>query len=470
MLRKQAKVFKTLNITVDIIITGLSLLLAIYLVYIINNALDKHASFNVYNLTLLFLIIPIWLLTFQYAGLYSSNREKGPLQICFWVIESIILSGIILSAFIFLLKISVKRNLIIYFLVINILLLIIHRMTVKHVLQAIRRKGYNYRNFLIVGTGKRAQAFTKIISEHSEWGFRIIGFVDNDESLVGKEMNGIKVLGTFREFSKILSDHLVDEVIFIVPRRWIDSLEDAIMVCEEIGIKTRIAADLFVNRIAKVGFDEMERWPLLTFDPVPYNLYAMLVKRVFDICFSLVFLTLALPFWLAIIIAIKISSPGHIFFKQVRVGLSGRQFSMLKFRTMVANAEEMRNDLEGLNEQSGPVFKIKNDPRLTRVGKFLRRLSLDELPQLINVLKGEMSIVGPRPPIPFEVERYDRWQRRRLSVRPGITCIWQIQGRNKIDFASWVKLDLQYIDNWSLGLDLKIIFKTLNAVLRATGQ
>lgn len=467
MLRQKAKVLRNLNILLDISLTILSFILSSYLVNIINN---KPLLISPVNFSLLLLIVPLWATILFNAGMYYSQRIRTTAEISFQVVKTVLIGGLALTALIFLAKIHVGRSLIIYFLLINSILLISQRILIKSSLNRIREKGYNNYHLLIVGTGKRAQAFTRVIKEHKEWGYKIVGFIDNDPSKIGTEIDGIEVLGSLKDISGILNKFLIDEVIFIIPRRWINLLEEAMMSCEEVGVRTRLAADLFLNKIAKVSFDEIGSWPLLTFDPVPYSMYALMFKRGVDILFSLFIIIATAPFWAIIALLIKLESPGPILFKQVRLGLHGRRFNIYKFRTMVENAESLQPQLETLNESAGPVFKIKNDPRLTRIGKFLRKLSLDELPQFVNVLVGEMSVVGPRPPMPCEVAKYDKWQRRRLSVRPGITCLWQVMGRNKIDFATWMKLDLQYIDTWSLKLDMKIMFKTINSILRATGQ
>jgi exopolysaccharide biosynthesis polyprenyl glycosylphosphotransferase len=222
--------------------------------------------------------------------------------------------------------------------------------------------------------------------------------------------------------------------------------------------------------IAKVCLEEIEGIPLLTFSTVPHNEFVLALKRVFDILVSSAAIILFVPFFLPISLAIKATSPGPVFFHQTRVSLNGRHFTLYKFRSMVANAEEKKQELLHLNQMEGPVFKMENDPRVTWVGQFLRKTSLDEFPQFWNVLKGDMSIIGPRPPLPEEVEQYQPWQRRRLSMRPGLTCLWQIKGRNTIrDFEQWINLDLQYIDTWSLGLDLKIFLKTIPTILLARG-
>ncbi|PIE77777.1 MAG: hypothetical protein CSA15_11355 [Candidatus Delongbacteria bacterium] len=213
----------------------------------------------------------------------------------------------------------------------------------------------------------------------------------------------------------------------------------------------------------------MGSYPYLKFVNTPTDYLALKVKRLADVVSSLIFIVLFSPIFLAVAIAVKLTSKGPIVFTQKRVGLRGREFNLYKFRTMVENAEELKKELEAQNEMDGPVFKIKKDPRITKIGSFLRKSSLDEFPQFFNVLRGDMSIVGPRPPLPKEVAKYERWQRRRLSMKPGITCIWQVSGRNEISFEEWMKLDLEYIDNWSLKLDFSLFIKTIKVVLLRKG-
>jgi exopolysaccharide biosynthesis polyprenyl glycosylphosphotransferase len=228
--------------------------------------------------------------------------------------------------------------------------------------------------------------------------------------------------------------------------------------------------NFFPHSIARMELDEWGGFPLLSFSTTPTNEALMFVRRILDIVLASIILGIFGPlFMLPTAILIKLTSPGPVLFKQKRCGLSGRQFVMYKFRSMVDNAEQLRVELEPLNEMDGPVFKVSRDPRITAIGKIIRRRSIDELPQLFNVLRGDMSLVGPRPPLPQEVARYERWQRRRLSMKPGMTCLWQISGRNEVSFEDWMKLDLTYIDNWSLLLDLKILLKTVPVVLLGRG-
>ena len=261
----------------------------------------------------------------------------------------------------------------------------------------------------------------------------------------------------------------IDEMIFVVDRQRLDSYEDICLLCEELGVTARVVLNLFPHSIARMELHELDGFPLLTFSTTPTDESLLFVRRVMDVVLSVLLTLIFLPVAAVSAVAIKLSSPGPILFSQRRSGLHGRPFTMYKFRSMTDDAESRRSELESINEMDGPVFKSSRDPRVTVIGKILRRFSIDELPQLYNVFKGDMSLVGPRPPLPSEVAHYERWQRRRLSMKPGITCLWQISGRNQLGFDEWMRLDLSYIDNWSLLLDLKILLKTVPVVLLGKG-
>ena len=246
-------------------------------------------------------------------------------------------------------------------------------------------------------------------------------------------------------------------------------MEDLFLLCEERGITARLAINFFPHVIAKTHLEELDGVPLLTFTTTPKNELLLFLRRGFDFLGSLILLIILSPIFLLVTLAIRLDSAGPIVYRQIRCGLNGRKFTLYKFRSMVQGAEVQKEELASYNIMDGPVFKMKNDPRVTRVGKFLRKTSLDELPQLINVLRGDMSFVGPRPLPAEEVEKIKGWQRRRLSMKPGITGLWQVSGRNQIDFEQWMKLDLEYIDSWSLGLDFKILLRTIFAVLLGKG-
>jgi exopolysaccharide biosynthesis polyprenyl glycosylphosphotransferase len=281
--------------------------------------------------------------------------------------------------------------------------------------------------------------------------------------------DGFAAPGTLDDFSSVLHSRVVDAVILLPRGIPDDQIAIWLRQCEIEGIEAWLLPEFLRTSIAEATLDELAGEPMILFSTTAKSSWALMIKRVLDIVLSAAALVLLSPLWLGIMIAIRTTSPGPIFFVQRRSTLHFRQFNMAKFRTMVQNAEDIREDLDGQNEVSGPVFKIKDDPRITPLGRWLRRYSLDELPQLWNVLKGDMSIVGPRPPIPAEVEKYENWQRRRLSMRAGCTCLWQIGGRNRTSFEEWMRLDLKYIDTWSLALDFQILFKTLGTILSGTG-
>jgi len=344
-------------------------------------------------------------------------------------------------------------------------LLVTTRLVFRTASQVARRKGYHARRFAVVGSDSGAREIADAIAAHPEWGYHFVGFVLPEE---GSRSRG-PVLGKLSRLDAILQEHVIDEIVFAVSRERMDDIEHAVQVCEELGVDYRISLDLLRFGQAALRVGELNGIPTLTYGRTPSDSLALGVKRAFDVAVALTVLFLLSPVLLAVAAAIKIDSPGPVFFRQKRVGLNGRPFTMFKFRSMYMDAEQRLEALRAMNEMDGPVFKMRNDPRITRLGRFVRKTSLDEFPQFLNVLFGEMSVVGPRPPIPAEVRQYKPWQRRRLSMKPGITCIWQVSGRNDIDFDHWMELDLEYIDHWSLWRDLEICLKTIPAVLLARG-
>jgi len=332
------------------------------------------------------------------------------------------------------------------------------------------KKGANFLRVLIIGTGERAKECLKELSNRSEWGIEIIGYLDPDCDRVGQYIMDTPVIGTIDDITDCLKSSVVDEIIIAIPRSMLKDVEHIAEACEEEGIKLRFMADLFNLQVARISLIQIGKIPLLTLEPVAQDEIKLLVKRCYDLILVLLTMPIILLITGIIAIAIKLDSPGPVFFVQQRVGLKKRLFPMPKFRSMIQDAEEKMKEIEHLNEAEGPIFKIANDPRVTRVGRFLRKTSLDELPQLFNVLKGQMSLVGPRPMSIRDVDLFDKGiQRKRFSVKPGITCIWQISGRSNLPFETWIELDLQYIENWTLWLDVKILFKTIPAVLLSKG-
>ncbi len=448
---------------------------AFFLAYFIVDNISLSSSFvgelNNY-VFLLYLIVPIWMVL-----LYVNNKSHSPLgkDGLFKDLRSIpkviFFGAIMFVGLMYFLNFNyVSRAFIISFLMVDAFFLVVARIGVYYYIAHRNMHSLNQKNILIVGTGKRATHLAELIQSHREWGVRVIGFIEKDPEMVGNKLLGVTVMGLLKDLPVILTNYQVDDVIFAGPRSWLDQIQDAVRCCEEIGVRAQIACDFWPTSLTKINLDTLGGKPLLSLTPPPDYGELFAVKRALDLAFSLSVLLMMLPVFLVSAILIKITSKGPVFFRQERYGLRGRKFELIKFRTMVLNAEDMKTELSHLNEMSGPAFKMQNDPRITSIGRFLRRFSLDEFPQFINVLKGDMSIVGPRPPIPNEVDGYEFSQRRRLSVRPGLTCLWQISGRNTVNFEEWVRQDLEYIDKWSLALDVKIIFKTIPAVLRGTGM
>ncbi len=335
--------------------------------------------------------------------------------------------------------------------------------------RAFQHEGGLYR-VIIVGTGNRAKHLVASLQKGLTRGIDIVGFLDPYSTRANCGVPEARILGSTSEFRSILKSHVIDEVILAITRNMHDDVEDIVRACEEEGIKLRMMADFHDMRISRMSLTMVAGTPLLLLEPVAIDEGRMVVKRMLDFILSAVGIILLFPLMVVIAAAIKIDSKGPVFFTQERVGFHKRIFRMYKFRSMYDGSHNLIQELEKFNEASGPIFKMHNDPRITRIGKFLRQSSLDELPQLFNILKGDMSLVGPRPMSVRDVNLFDQGiQRKRFSVRPGLTCLWQISGRSNLPFSKWLELDLQYIDNWTLFLDLKILFKTIPAVITGNG-
>jgi exopolysaccharide biosynthesis polyprenyl glycosylphosphotransferase len=412
----------------------------------------------------------IWLALLGLHGIYRDFRTKSFVGFAGTIFAAAVWATITSAGMIFVLKmVLTSRLFFITFSATAYALLVLEKRILIWILYTIHERGYHQVNLLIVGTGKRAQEFIRVVKSHKDWGLNVIGLIDDEHGLFGKEVEGFRVLGRIQDIPFIISRIVIDRVIFVVPRLWLHRIEEAILACEKLGVPTAISLDLYDLRIARARQADFNGFPLLEFETFAAKEWQLFIKRSMDIMIGLFALFLFSPIMLLSAILIKLNSHGPVFFMQTRIGLKGRKFTLYKFRSMVTGAEKIRRTLLEQNEMDGPVFKIRKDPRITSIGRVLRRTSIDELPQLLNVLKGDMSIVGPRPPLPVEVEMYEAWQRRRLSLKPGITCVWQVSGRNKISFERWMEMDLEYIDKWSLILDIKILIKTLFVVFTGYG-
>ena len=328
----------------------------------------------------------------------------------------------------------------------------------------------NLRHILIIGTGERTISFAKKLEANPELGCMIIGFVLDKEDNIPDNFDRSQVIGNTDDLANILQVHTIDEIIIgSIFQQDIDSVFKLIEMGHDLGIVVRlIPKPKYASILKNFRIESYEGEQLVTLfrEQLVFQLFA---KRLIDIGISVTALTLLLPLLIVVSIAIKLTSEGPLFFAQERVGMNKRRFILYKFRSMVVDAEMLKEDLKDKNEADGPVFKIEKDPRVTKIGRIIRKTSIDELPQLWNVLKGDMSLVGPRPPLPTEVDQYEWLFRKRLSIKPGITCLWQVSGRSKLSFEEWMKLDKQYVENWSIWFDLKILLKTIPTVIFCKG-
>lgn len=337
-------------------------------------------------------------------------------------------------------------------------------------LRRLRSHGKNLKKVLIIGGGTRAQWFASQIRKRSDLGYRIIGYLDVDERFENG-VTDVEWLGNLENLPAIISDQVVDEVFIALPiKSQYSNIESVINILEEQGILVHLFSDPFPHQLARSRPAEFAGVQLLSLHSAPPVTWRTETKRLIDLVVSSIALVVLSPLLLLVAIVIKLDSKGPVFFVQERVGFNKRRFRMIKFRTMLSDAEARMKDIEHLNEKSGPIFKIRNDPRITPIGKWLRRTSIDELPQLVNVLFGDMSVVGPRPLSVRDAVRMElAWQKRRFSVKPGLTCLWQVSGRSNLSFEEWMQLDLDYIDRWSLVLDVLILMRTVPAILLARG-
>jgi exopolysaccharide biosynthesis polyprenyl glycosylphosphotransferase len=478
MLRQQARLIARIVYLVDLALTSAAFLLAFFirdvlLPFIFTERFPTGLFPLVEYLKIYPLVLVIWsVLLFTYHS-YHSHRTIPLRREALTILRVVIVGNVILATIAYLLPLQyLSRAWFILFAILSALFLLAEKVMLRVIARYVRSKGLNYRTVLIVGTGRRATEIASMIENHKYWGFKILGFVSDGHHL----SNGwarYRIFGSVPDLKRILesgqTSEPIDEIVFAVTRKKLDEMKQIFLMCEELGIRTRVAMNFFQNRVARIELEELEGVPFLTFTTTPSNETQLAAKRLIDVAVSMLLLVVALPVIVLAALAIKLSSPGSVLFKQERIGLNGRIFTLYKFRTMIEDAHQRRHEVSHLNEMTGPVFKARSDPRITPVGRLLRKFSLDELPQLWNVLKGDMSLVGPRPPIPEEVASYHRWHRRRLSMKPGLTCLWQVSGRNDIDFDRWMQMDLQYIDNWSPSLDLKILLRTIPAVLLGRG-
>lgn len=470
MIRQNLKVLRRLNATVDLTLV----LVAFFLAALTSSLLGKDPFvptdfWGVLRFPVLLALISWAAVLGTEPKLYEYRMRSFGQTLRILTLATVKSAGLFLALLFLFRLIVIGRTTFLLHTGYAFTLLLTERVALSALLHALRRRGYNYQTILIVGTGRIARSFADDVFAHSEWGVRIVGFLDWEAQERLWRYRDVPLVGALDDLGSIVQNNHIDSVVFAVPRTALGRLEGAMQVCEQTGTQALLMADFFEPKIATRSVTQLAGKPVIMFSTAPTKEWSILIKNSFDRLAALAGLIVGLPVMAAAAAAIKIEDGGPVLFKQFRCGLNGRRFPLYKFRSMVVDAEARKAELLARNEVKGAAFKLTNDPRITKVGRFLRKSSIDELPQLWNVLMGHMSLVGPRPPLPDEVSRFDPWQRRKLSMKPGITGLWQVGGRSNVDFDEWMRMDLDYIDRWSLRLDVKILLKTIPAVLTREG-
>jgi exopolysaccharide biosynthesis polyprenyl glycosylphosphotransferase len=411
----------------------------------------------------------VWLAIGLWLGVYDKLEAGRPGVIVRDALRQSAFGTAAVILFQYLLRLDVSRPFLVLLGAYSWLLLCLFRLLARRLAVVLRREFGQAHYVLVVGTGERAVKLGEALEDFERYGVRLLGFIaDESEARASLRLRRDYPVYPRCELAGLLRRQVVDEVLFAVAPGRIPQLEELFLQCDEQGVRTRVLADFFPHVHSEMYLERLGSLPLLTFSAAPHDEIRLMIKRAFDVAVAAVALMVLAPFMAIVALLVRVTSPGPAIFRQVRCGLNGRRFVFYKFRSMCVNAEQLKPQLEHLSRKS-VAFKIPNDPRLTPIGRWLRKFSIDEWPQLWNVLKGDMSLVGPRPAVPEEVEKYEAWQRRRLRMRPGLTCLWALEGRDHLDFETWMKLDLEYIDNWSLGLDLRILLLTIPQVLTGKG-
>ena len=408
------------------------------------------------HILLLAFCVTMWISLGFLGRVYEYMDSANPRWLLANTLRQCGLGTVLVILFQYLLRLDppLSRSFLLLFFGFSLILLTAFRWYSPRLIGAFQRGFGSPYHLVIVGSPEKAAALKQHLCKNSPFRIQVVARIDEADCA--------------QKLPPLLAKHVVDEVIFDVDSSKLPGLEGVFLQCDEEGIRTRVAIDFFPHVNSEITLDRVGDAPLLTFSAAPLDDLRLLLKRLFDVVISATALVVLAPFFALVAIVIKWTSPGPVIFRQSRCGLNGRRFTMYKFRSMVENAEDMKSGFQHLSDRE-VAFKLFQDPRATPFGRWIRKFSIDEFPQLYNVLRGDMSIVGPRPPVPEEVDRYERWQRRRLRMRPGLTCLWAVSGRDRIDFNTWMRLDISYIENWSLQLDWSIILRTIPHVLAGKG-
>lgn len=465
-------IFRRVNIVADAIITAMAFIASMFITSYANPQFVLQPEHVYVYAGLFYFVIFLWPVLLNINGLYPTNRLRTWKETTGILLKTSFHGLVILFAALYLFKLEqVSRLEILVFILLVSIFLAAKEWIVALYLRMLRRSGSNLRNVLIIGTVESAKDVVEKLERNSFLGLKIIGLLVSPAEAGRKDAWGYPILGSLDDIERVLHAYPIDNVM-ISTYQWenYEKIENTVAHCEEEGKEIWLPAKIFRTKIAKPDADELLDLPIFIFRTGPRFSWQVLVKIVVDRVLALTLSVLTFPIVLFAMALIKLTSPGPAIFRQKRCGSHGRTFTLYKLRTMYAGAEEELEKLVCKNIMTGPIFKVDMDPRITKVGRLLRKMSIDELPQLWNVVLGDMSLVGPRPPIPCEVNDYKGWHRRRLSMKPGITGLLQVSGRsNIVDFDKWAQLDLEYIDNWSLWLDIKIMLKTILVVLTMQG-
>ena len=475
MFARRSRLLSTVTLLHDLAVTCVAFVVA----YLLRSLLVHFDFFSQrfpdiypfsHYLPLLFAFLLVWSVVGYLSSFYRDLELSNPIQLIVNFVSQLGIVMLVIYAGLYLFRqVDISRTYVLLIGAVDFALLLVGRAISYSGVSWMRDRLGRYHYLLIVGCGPRAREMASLIEGSRVSGLRLVGFVDP-----GPNDTASATFGGYRVFpldsmAALLNEEVVDEIVFAVNMQELARLESVMQHCANVGVKTRVQLEFLPAAYTRIYLEKFREVQLLSLSSAPDSELRLFFKRVFDIALSALSLIVFSPLLVCIAAMIRITSPGPVLFRQTRCGLGGRRFMLYKFRSMINEAEQMRAELHQMNELDGPVFKISDDPRITPVGRWLRRFSLDELPQLWNILRGDMSFVGPRPAVPEEVEQYQDWQRRRLRMRPGLTCSWVLEGRNHVNFHRWMQLDLSYIDNWSLWLDVKIFFRTIPIVITGRG-
>ena len=430
-----------------------------------------HKVSNI-QILLIFIIAFIFILLFKIFGAYKFQRFTSLISEFFIVIKASGISFLILILLIFILKLSTtpRTIIIVSFLEVNILFLI-QKSIMFYIAKRYRNTNHDRKKVIIFGTGKRTKMLLEAVKSNFSWGLDVVGIITSNEKIVDSNLYEKPIIGHYHKLEELLKFYNPHEILITISTRKFDEIRFVLEVCHREGIQVRLISDFFSQLYNSIRVDQIYGFNIISFSRKPISELYEIMKRIIDIVVSLVLIIIFSPLMIIAAIGVLLSDGFPVLYSWKIVGYNRKSVTSWKFRSMYKNADEIKKRLMEENEMQGPVFKMKNDPRIFPFGKFIRKFSIDELPQLFSVLKGDLSLVGPRPPLEYEFSEFESWHRRKLSVKPGITCLWQIKGRNEItDFDEWIKLDLMYIDNRSLSLDFKIMFLTFVELIKGSGR